>query len=78
MTWDRLRQVGNWPRRMGKHDYLRFLNGESLTRKEAILAKCYECIAGEDSHPCQVDTCPLIGFCPWNKKADNASPLEQK
>jgi len=67
MTWSRLQQVKEWPRKAGKSDYLKFLNGNSLTRAEAIKAKCYECVGGEDTRPCSIDTCPLAGFCQWSK-----------
>ena len=62
-----IKNVEQWPRRIGKLDYLRFLNGEKLTRKEAIQSKCFECVTWEDVQPCLVDTCPLHSFCPWNK-----------
>lgn len=56
-----------WPRREGKTLYVKYLKGEALTRGEAITAKCYECICGEDNSPCIVDTCPLQDYCPYNK-----------
>ena len=59
--------VNKWPRKAGKTDYLRFLNGEKLTRAEALKAKCYECVAGEDTQPCLVEYCPLVGYCQWGK-----------
>ena len=59
--------VKKWQRKAGKNHYLRFLNGEKLTRDEAIQAKCYECVCGEDTEPCLVPTCPLTHFCQWNK-----------
>lgn len=61
------KNVERWPRRAGKRDLLRFIDGEKLTRSEAIQATCYECTCGESSDPCNVETCPLIQFCPWNK-----------
>jgi hypothetical protein len=59
--------VTKWPRKSGKADYLRFLNGEKLTRSEAIRAKCYECVCGEDTEPCLQPHCPLIDYCQWGK-----------
>lgn len=55
------------PRKAGKSEYLRHLNGERLTRDEAIRAKCYECIGGEVTKPCKASTCPLIQYCTWNR-----------
>jgi len=67
ITQKRLQDIKKWPKKAGKSDYLRFLNGETLTRAAAIRAKCYECVTGEDTLPCIVETCPLTGFCQWNK-----------
>jgi hypothetical protein len=62
----KIANVKKWPRKTGKADYLRFLQGERLTRAEAIKAKCFECVTGEDTAPCIVSTCPLTQYCPWN------------
>lgn len=61
-----IRNVTSWPSRKGKAHLLKHLRGGTLTRSEAITAKCYDCVAGEDTQPCTVTTCPLIQFCPWN------------
>ncbi len=72
-----LQNVKNWPRSAGKAHYLRFLQEEKLTRDEAIQAKCYECVGGEDTEPCLVSTCPLTPFCQWNKpKKANTSTAD--
>ncbi len=67
MTWKQLQAVKTWPKKSGKADHLKFLNGERLTRAEAIKAKCYECVSGDDTQPCTVKTCPLLGFCQWGQ-----------
>ena len=59
--------VKKWRRKTGKAQYLRYLQGEELTRDEAIQAKCYDCVSGEDAEPCLVPTCPLTQYCQWNK-----------
>ena len=41
-----LREHQNIPTSSGKTQYLRFLNGEALTYRQAALAKCYECCGG--------------------------------
>jgi hypothetical protein len=47
----------------GDIQYRKFLKGEKLTRKEAMLAKCYECNGLVDSREdCEVDTCPMYGY----------------
>jgi hypothetical protein len=65
--------VKRWPRKAGKAEYLKFLRGEKLTRAEALKAKCYECVCGEDSGQCLVKTCPLLLYSQWGT-ADSAEP----
>ena len=60
------RNTLKYPKKIGKAYYLKYLEGQSLTRDQAIKAKCYECVLGEDTDPCLVNTCPLILYCPWN------------
>jgi len=42
-------------------------HGESLTRKEAILAQCYTCMGGysDGRVDCLVSTCPLYQYMPY-------------
>ena len=76
MTLERLQSVHNWPKKSGKSDYLKFLSGKTLTRAAAIRAKCYECVTGEDTQPCLVETCPLRSFCQWNKQLSSQNHQE--
>jgi len=52
----------------GRTQYLRFLNGEKLTYREAMLAKCYECDGGHSDgrYDCEVPTCSLYPYMPYN------------
>lgn len=54
----------------GKNELLKHLDGEKLTYKEAILAKCYDCegyfIDGKED--CMIYDCPLYGFMAYNPK----------
>ncbi len=61
-----IRNARNLPKQVGKSDYLKHLKGERLTRDKAIKAKCYECVGGEDTRPCNVITCALSQYCQWN------------
>ena len=51
----------------GQKEYERFNEGESLTRKQAILAQCYVCNGQKDSGTdCGGEkTCPLYGHSPY-------------
>jgi len=67
---DYLIAVKQGPRFQGKKDLILHLGGISIGRKNAILAKCYECMGfyddgGED---CMRDTCPLYPYMPYRKK----------
>jgi hypothetical protein len=52
----------------GKALLNKHLNGERLTRNEAIIAKCYECECGysEGIQKCTITKCPLNPFNPYS------------
>lgn len=54
---------------MSKKAYLKFKNGESLTRREAVGAHCYECngYSVELSQDCLGVNCALYPWSPWGK-----------
>jgi len=54
-------------RAKGRKELAKADRGESLTRGEAILAKCYECMGGYDDGrvDCLVSTCPLYQYMPY-------------
>ena len=54
---------------MSKLAYMKFKNGEKLTRKQAIGAQCYECNGYSVllAHDCLAKHCPLYQWSPWGK-----------
>ena len=47
----------------GEKEFNKFINGGSLTRKEAMLAKCYDCNGGKESaQDCEIEDCPMYGY----------------
>lgn len=70
LTEAQLRKIknvkNNWKKTKGKAAFIKFLSGEKLGRTEAIQAKCYECVQGEETGPCLADSCPLTQYCQWN------------
>jgi len=54
-------------RARGRAELIKADRGESLTRGEAILAKCYECMGFYDDgkYDCLVTTCPLHRYMPY-------------
>jgi len=59
-----LKRYGQRPASLGRNHHLRYLYGERLSRKEAILAKCFECDRFHmDGHQtCPMPACPLHPF----------------
>ena len=53
----------------GKVEILKYLKGERLTKNQAILAKCYDCMCGyaDGVGDCETKSCPLYGYMPYNK-----------
>lgn len=50
----------------GQLEYKKFKKGESLTRKEAMLAQCFYCNGQEDSRAdCSGKNCPLYQYHPY-------------
>lgn len=62
-----LAQCDDSPVSTGRTQYLRFLKGEKLTFREALLAKCAECCAfyADGRYDCEVFSCPLHIFMPY-------------
>lgn len=62
----------------GQKEYEKFTSGNALTRKQAMLAHCYECNGFEESNEdCQGKSCPSYQFMPYkgknkDKEAGNA------
>ena len=52
----------------GKRELLKYLEGGRLTRKEAMLSKCYECCNGyaDGKVDCGVESCPLYPYMPFS------------
>ena len=67
-----IREYENYPTSSGRTQYLRFLNGEDLTYREAVLAKCAECCCGyvDGRYDCGVSACPLYQHMPYKEYAD--------
>jgi len=57
----------------GKAEIMRQRSGKRLSYKQAVLAKCYECMGyyADGKLDCEIPDCPLYGFMPYrtvNKK----------
>lgn len=54
-------------RAIGKKEWNKFVNAETLTYKEALLANCYECTGFYDTGKvdCLITTCPVYQYMPY-------------
>ena len=69
-TEQTLKNAHAMPRKSGRAEYIKHLQGKRLTRDQAIRAKCFECVGGEDTAPCAIPHCSLTAFCQWNSKTE--------
>ena len=53
----------------GKKELTRYLRAEKITYKEAVLAKCYDCMYGytDGKMDCEVNSCPNYHFMPYRE-----------
>jgi len=54
----------------GYKELKKYMSGKKLTRKEAILAKCYDCCGGyvDGRFDCECENCPLYDYMPYRGK----------
>lgn len=57
----------------GRKELQRYKEGKRLTQRQAILAKCYDCLGGyiDGKFDCKMPHCSLYPFMPYKgKEAD--------
>lgn len=54
----------------GRRELLKYLEGARITQRQAILAKCYDCMAfyTDGKGDCKLLDCPLYPFMPYGTK----------
>ena len=54
----------------GKSELLKHRSGKKLTYRQAVLAKCYECMGyyADGKSDCLISDCPLFNFMPYRSK----------
>jgi len=54
----------------GRDELIKYLRGERITHKQAVLAKCYECkgYCADGKVDCEIADCPLYLFNPYRKQ----------
>lgn len=66
----------------GRGELIKYLNGEKCTQRQAILAKCYDCMGyyADGKVDCCIKRCPLYPYSPYSSKpaAKRVLSVEQK
>lgn len=52
----------------GKKELLKYMDGEDLTLRQSVHAKCYECMGCfvDGKEDCKIEECPLYPWMPYN------------
>jgi len=77
MRIEKLKQrIQKHPKVRGRMELFRHLNGESLTRQEAITGKCNDCACGfvDGKVSCELLTCTLFPFSPYRNRRPGVIP----
>lgn len=66
MDIDRIRRYGK--KAKGQKELMKHLEGNSLTLRQAVLAKCYDCSGfySDGKNDCCMPGCSLYPFAPFN------------
>jgi hypothetical protein len=64
-----LKRIEEWPRNRGRKEYIIYLNGGSLSARQAIIGKCFDCCGGypDGTMDCYVEDCVLHDFMPYRE-----------
>ena len=73
MDRDLLVSAESGPLRRGKKELIKHLEGGKITRKQAMLAKCYDCDGMGDSGKCDIETCPMYHYSQFKSHSSTIS-----
>ena len=72
---DYIENVKKGKSRVGKADLLKYLKGVRITQRQAIRAKCYDCNGMGEQDTCDIETCSLFPYSPYNgRQKDKVAP----
>lgn len=80
VTIQRIKMIETAPTSSGKRFLLKHLRGGTLTRDQAIKAKCADCSGYyiDGRIDCELRECPLYPFTPYKKKGAGSDDIEQR
>lgn len=66
---ERIKQVEASPLAKGKNEYLKYLKGGVVSRREAMLAQCYICCGyfSDGKYDCKILMCPMYHYMPYKE-----------
>jgi len=69
-AFERIDIVRTGTQSSGNNFLIKYLSGEPLTRREAMLAACADCMGyySDGRIDCEIELCPLYPFMPYRKK----------
>lgn len=73
--------LANSPLAKGKKELVGYYEGKEISRKEAMLAKCYECMGYfiDGKVDCKIKRCPMYQYMPYREgKVSNKLEGEEK
>lgn len=64
---EEIKRAESMPTSRGRNMMLKYLRGEKLTQREAIVAKCFECMGGhfDGRIDCKMESCSLYPYMPY-------------
>jgi hypothetical protein len=70
-------KIEEMPESSGKRHLLAMMAGKKLTRSQAMLAKCCDCMGGyvDGRNDCQIHGCPMYPWMPYRQnRGSKAKP----
>lgn len=65
---------------VGKKELIKYVNGESLTPRESLLANCYMCTGyyADGRIDCKTSNCPVYPYMPYSSKPAPKKKMSEK
>ncbi len=69
------------PRRKGKKELVKYLEGGKISRAQAVKAHCFDCMGMGEQNDCDYEACALYPYSPYKitvsaKSEDKATNIE--
>jgi hypothetical protein len=68
-----LESAKSGPRRAGRKELIKYLQGGKINRPGACKAKCFDCSGMGETGDCNIESCPLYPFSPYKTRHTEVS-----